>query len=108
MARTAFKSSTFRPRRLLRGGSRAAFDGKALAYCLRGTVAQYLRDPNALLFETSDSQCRVAVLAATGAYTDTSPYVFRTDLTIPPFRIIDAALATSAMAGLFPIQLSSY
>ena len=98
MARTAFKSPAFR----LRWGSRTAFDGNALADCLRGTVAEYLRDPNALLFETSDPQCRVAVLAATSAYTDTPPYVFRNDLATPSFRIVDVALATSAMTGLFP------
>jgi len=101
MARTVFKSPSF-PRRVLRLGSRTVFDGKALAGCLHGTVAQYLHDPDALLFETSDPQCRVAVLAATSAYADTSPHVFRNDLATPPFKIIDAALATSAMAGLFP------
>ena len=102
MASTAFKSPSFWPRRLFHWGSRTAFDGKALADCLRGIVARYLRDPNAVLFETSAPQCRVAVLATTSAYTDASPWVFRIDLAMPSFRIVDIALATSLMASLFP------
>ena len=102
MARTAFKSPPLRPRHLLRWGSRTAFDGTALADCLRGTIARYLRDPNALLFEISDPQCRVAVLAARSANTNIPPYVFRNDLATPSFRIIDVALATSAVTALFP------
>jgi len=101
MARTVFKSPSL-PGRGLHQGSGTVFDGKALADCLHGTVAQYLHDPDARLFETSDPRCCVAVLAATSAYADSSPYVFRTDLATPSFRIIDAALATSAMAGLLP------
>ena len=102
MASTAFKppSSWLVPFR--HSGSRAACNGKALADCLHGTVVQYLHDPNTLLFETSDPQCRVAVLAATSAHTDASPHVFRTDLATLSFRIVDVALATSAMASLFP------
>lgn len=42
------------------------------------------------------------VLAATSAHTDTSPHVFRSDLALPSFKIIDVARATSATAGLFP------
>ena len=102
MARTVFKSPSSWLGRFRRSGSRAAFDGKALADCLRGTVVKYLRDPDALLFETSDPRCRVAVLAATSAYTDSPPHIFRTDLATPSYRIIDVALATSAMTGLFP------
>jgi len=75
MARTVFKSPSL-PGRDLHQGSGTVFDGKALADCLHGTVAQYLHDPDARLFETSDPQFHIALLAATRAYADSSPYVF--------------------------------
>ena len=97
MARTVYKSEVGPSwlARFRRSGARAAFDGKALTDCLRDAVAQYLRDPDpdALLFETSNPQCCVAVLAATSACAD-SPRAFRTDLATPSYGIIDVALAT--------------
>lgn len=75
--------------------------GRMIESQLRALIVTYLHEPDALIFDSTQSRCRVAVLAATSDHADAPPCIFRTYSEHPSFKLVDVARASSSTPGLF-------